>query len=120
VGTLILSLALALVSAVAGIAFMDARQSRKRLSGREAFFIQCDKERVDGHKAAIATLNEELERMRTRALLAERRVKFEEAPVAGVMKARSASSIRAMNDRWNESVIEQEQERQASTSLKVG
>lgn len=116
--TLMLSLALALVSAVAGIEFWDARQARQRI--KEALLAREIDAKIaeDAHKSAIATLNEELEKMRTRSLIAERRAQFEEAPAAGVMKARSASSIRAMNDRYNEQVLADELARQANTSLR--
>ena len=76
--------------------------------------------RDEAHKTALATLNEEFEQMRTRALLAERRARYDEAPVKGAIKMRSASAIRALNDAANEQIEREEEQKHANTALRAG
>jgi hypothetical protein len=113
-GTLILSLALAVVSAVAGIAVLEV--FRLRISVKD--WEQTVKGMGEAHKKDLIEAHNEIEAMRTRAILAEKRLR-QEGPTSGIPKARSASSIRSMNDRYNEDVIEKEQERLANTSSRV-
>lgn len=117
--TLILAVLLCLATSTAAVLFVELRRARK--DGRSACaMIESARATADqDHLKAFATLNEEFEQMRSRALLAERRLRSEEAPLKGAIRVRSASALRAMNDEENERITREGAERNATTAYRA-
>lgn len=118
-GIVILCVLLCLATSTVAVLFFELRRERK--DGRAMIeSARATRERADqDHLKAFVTLNEELEQMRSRALLAERRLRSEEAPLKGAIRVRSASALRAMNDEENERITREGAERNATTSYRT-
>ena len=115
-GEIVMAILLCLATSTVAVLFVELRRERK--DGRA--MIESARATADqDHLKAFATLNEELEQMRSRALLAERRLRSEEAPLKGAIRVRSASALRAMNDEENERITREGAERNATTSYRT-
>jgi hypothetical protein len=117
-GTILISMVLTLAWVFPWMLWLGERQRAKANAGVcEKWWADKSAKALSDHRAELATMSDQLETWRGRALLAERRMKQSEGPK--VVKARSGSELRKMNQEWNEMQERKEEEGNANTAFRA-